>query len=300
MTTTSQTAYFLWVGSPLPNLARISVLSAAEAGFETVLFTDRGHPVAHPKLRTLDYREVELPWRPAQVRIKGETKPCYAAFSDLFRFASLAQNDGWWFDCDTIILRDAASFSNLMRPNKLTVGRENNHVINGAVLGSLGKIQAQHLFERAYTAFPIIDIWGAVGPALITQATSEGMIDPHILEQKYFYPVHHQDIARIYMPQDCSDLKDQEAEWYCLSLWNEVLSRSGLKHLSPPTDSYLGTLLARRPELGEMNGDPAQMANYLANNLQRLDDLHSGRIALRTFLRKASARLISRKGVRNG
>ena len=32
----SNTAYFLWVGCTLPDLARVSILSAAEAGFHSV------------------------------------------------------------------------------------------------------------------------------------------------------------------------------------------------------------------------------------------------------------------------
>lgn len=284
-------AYFLWVGGPIPDMARVSVLSAAEAGFETVLFTDRDQAIKHPALRIADWREIDIPWAPEEVRLKGFDRPCYAAFSDLFRFALLAKNDGWWFDCDTIIMRDMQAFAELLRPDNLTVARENNQFINGAVLGSVGHKHAQYLYDRALDEFPTLKAWGLVGPRLISQAIFKGKVDAHVLNREYFYPVHHADISQIYLPQECERLKNQERDWYCLSLWNEVLSQSGLTHLTPPPNSYLGDLLARRPELGRIDGDPARVAAYLAENLHRLDELDSGRVAVQTIARKVVARI---------
>ena len=284
-------AYFLWIGGPIPDMARVSILSAAEAGFETVLFSDRDQQISHPALRKTDWREVAVPWAPEKVRLKDEDRPCYAAFSDLFRFALLAQNDGGWFDCDTIVLRDAAAFADLLRPGKLTVGRENVQVINGAVLGSEGRTQAQYLYEKALTAFPVLDTWGIVGPQLITRSIAEGAVDAHVCDQTHFYPVHHADIAQIYLPDECAGLQEKEQEWYCLSVWNEVLTRSGLAHLPPPPGSYLNALLARRPELGGITGDPTSLATYLAHNLRQLEEMDSGRVAMKTLARKAAAQI---------
>jgi hypothetical protein len=286
-----KTAFFLWVGGPLPDVARVSVLSAAEAGFETMLFTDEHQHISHPNLRKVDWREIDMPFSPGEVRLKGDSRPCYAAFSDLFRFALLAQTDGWWFDCDTVVLREADEFSTLLKSGQLTVGRETDQIINGAVLGSVGMTQAKVLFDRAIRAFPVLDAWGVVGPSLITRAISEGAVEAQVLEQSFFYPVHHADIADIYLPGKLGSLRNQEKHWFCLSVWGEVLSRSGLAHLSPPPGSYFSHLLASRPELGQINTDTERMAGYLAENLRRLDDMESGRVALRTLIRKLGARI---------
>lgn len=292
-----QSAFFLWLGSDLPDLARISVLSAAEAGFQTVLFIDRPQTITHPHLRLADWREIELPWTPDDVRLKGEVRPCYAAFSDLFRFALLSRHDGWWFDCDTIILRPASDFSRLLQHGTVTVGKEDARVINGAVLGSNGGTVARDLYDEAARAFPVLDGWGVVGPALITRMIAEGHIAAHVLDQDAFYPIHHNDIAQIYLPDHCEALLAQEPKWYCLSLWGEVLSRSGLKYLAPPPGSYLADLLKRHAALGPVRGNDAEMAAYLAQNLHRLDDMNSGRHALSTLSRKVQARLFP-KGMR--
>lgn len=290
MTLSAQTAFFLWVGNPLPDMARISVLSAAEAGFDTVLFTDRSQDVSHPKLRQADWREIELPWGPESVRLKGEGRPCYAAFSDLFRYAVLAQQDGWWFDCDTLLLRPVADFAALLSPGHITVGREDASTINGAVIGSRSRSAMQMLYDSASLEFPVLGRWGIVGPALISRLISEGRIKATVVDQPYFYPVHHNDIAQIYLP-DCREaLEARLPDWFCLSLWGEVLSRSGLRYLAPPSDSLLGRLLAERPELGGIAGDAAGMAGYLADNLRRLESLDSGSVAMRTLLRKAGQR----------
>ena len=293
----SNTAYFLWVGGTLPDIARVSVLSAAEAGFDTVLFTDQMQDITHPALRVADYREISLPWGPEDVRLKEEDRPCYAAFSDLFRFALLARHDGWWFDCDTIILRPAEAFAALLKPSQITVGREDAETINGAVLGSLGHSHARHLYDTAAKAFPVLERWGVVGPALITRCIAEGSVSAHVLSQEYFYPIQHADIASIYRPEDSARLQAEEPSWYCLSVWGEVLSRSGLKHLAPPDGSYLADLLARHPKLGGIGGDGAKLAAYLAENLQRLDEMDSGSVALRTLMRKAGSWLRQSRGV---
>ncbi len=296
MSEQTMTAFFLWVGSDLPDIARISVLSAAEAGFDTVLFTDRPQKLDHSKLRIADWREIDLPWEPEDVRLKGEDKPCYAAFSDLFRFTLLSQNDGWWFDCDTVIMRPAVDFAKLMQVGKIVVGKEDDQIINGAVLGSSDVSQMKILESVALVNFPVLDRWGIVGPALITDMIARGHIEANVVEKELFYPVHHNTIANVYLPEHRENLLQQEKNWYCLSLWGEVLSRSGLKYLSPPNRSYLADLLERHPAFGPISGDAAAMAAYLSDNLSRLEEMDSGRLALQTLRRKVTARLpIGRK-----
>lgn len=284
-------AFFLWVGSLLPDMARASILSAAEAGFETVLFTDRSQNIHHPKLTQTNWREVDLPWSPEEVRLRGEGKPCFAAFSDLFRYAVLAKHDGWWFDCDTILLRNQEAFDKLLLPGNVTVGLENDVVVNGAVLGSRSKDAMQLLFEQAMPAFPILDSWGVVGPSLISNLIAEDRFPALVLRKEHFYPIHHSDIAQVFLPEYRETFKAEQQHWYCLSLWGEVLSRSGLKHLAPPQDSYLGDLLSSNPALGEIRTDPVELANYLERNLHKLETLESGRVALRTLLRKAKSKI---------
>src|SRR5690606_15453350 len=111
--------YFLWVGSKLPDLARICVLSAAEKGFETVLFSDRVQSVSHPRLRVEDWREIELPYSPEEVRLQGRGEPFFAGFADLFRYKLLSRRQGWWFDCDTIILKSSVEFQSLLAEHDL-------------------------------------------------------------------------------------------------------------------------------------------------------------------------------------
>lgn len=291
----SPNAFFLWIGSNLPDISRISILSAAEAGFKVILYVDRPQAIDHPNLCLVDWREIQLPWSPEEVRIKGQNQRCYAAFSDLFRFALLSRYDGWWFDCDTIILRAASDFSALLEENTITIGEESKDVLNGAVLASMGRRQSRYLYEAALHQFPILSRWGVVGPALITRMVKECNVSAKIVQQEYFYPIHHSDIAQVYLPEYCDALCAQEDRWYCLSLWGEVLSRSGLKYLVPPPGSYLANLLARHPSLGQIKGDNTEMARFLADNLHRLDDINSGKRALGTLIRKAALRLIPKR-----
>jgi hypothetical protein len=288
MTTTN--AFFLWVGSKLPDIARISVLSAAEAGFDTVLFADRPQDIAHPKLRIADWREIELPWSPDEVRLKGRSTPYFAGFADLFRYRLLSLHKGWWIDCDTIILKSAYDFAKLLNEKGLVLGYEDDHIVNNAIIGTSMPEVMQPVYEAALLHYPMFDKWGVTGPKLLTQMVSSKEVVAQLQPPASFYPVHHNEIAHIYLPEDSAELQRQEPEWYCLSLWGEVLSRSGLKHLAPPPGSYLADLLSRHPELGPVSGDGGAMASYLAANLDRLADMDSGTVALQTLRRKIAAR----------
>jgi len=295
MTDDVNCAFFLWVGSALPDIARVSVLSAAEAGFQTVLFTDRPQVVTHANLRVFDWREIELPWSPEQVRLRGKSLPYFAGFADLFRYGLLSSYDGWWFDCDTIILRPSSDFSKLLPDSGILVGQESADVLNNAVIGSNSKFEMTKLLEAALPYYPTFTQWGQTGPKLITQMISDGCIKASVVGRNHFYPLHHSEIANIYLPECQAQLRGEEPKWFCLSLWGEVLSRSGLAHLGPPPGSYLADFLLRHPALGQMRGDELAMARYLADNVFTLNDMQSGRRALRTLFRRAGARLIPKR-----
>lgn len=284
---TRQSAYFLWVGSDLPDIARVSIRSAVDAGFDTVLFTDRDLAIPCHGVKCLDWREIELPWKPEQVRLRGSSKPYFAGFANLFRYALLSQSDGWWFDCDTIILRGVADFAALLKAGRVVLGYEDAKVVNNAVIGSNNAQEMKKLYEAALPHYPLFERWGVTGPRLVTElATQTGGLHADLLSPEHFYPVHHGDIAQVYLPQCRAALEETSGNWFCLSLWNEVLSRSGLKYMSPPGGSFIETLLSARPELGAIAGDPAGMADFLAENLQQLDRMDSGRVALATLMRK--------------
>lgn len=298
--TSSLPAFFLWLGSPLPQIARLSILSASEAGFDTVLFTDRPQTIPHPRIRIADYREISLPWSPHDVRLRGKDGPCFAAYSDLFRYAVLARNDGWWFDCDTVVMKDAEAFAALLQMDQIVFGFEDDATINGAVIGSTSKSGMTRLYDEAASFFPVLSRWGVVGPDLITRLITTSRLEAKVVPQAQFYPVHHNDIQQVFLPEHREALKAREGDWYCLSLWNEVLSRTGLKHLSPPRDSYLGDLLTRRPELGSITTDPTGMALFLADSIARMEALDSGKQALHTLWRKGRRRVLGERAAPNG
>lgn len=278
-------AFFLWVGGSLPDMARASVISAAEAGFETILFSDRQQTIHHPNVQIESWRSIDVPWAPEEVRLKNENKPCYAAFSDLFRFAVLSQYDGWWFDCDTIITRSAQDFSLLFDEKGLVFGKEQENLVNGAVMGSRGKVGASLLLLESRSSFPILDRWGVVGPFLITRLLKDDIIDAKIVPQQFFYPIQAENIFSIFLPEECENLLSQEPKWYCITLWGETLSRYGLRYLSPPKGSYLEDLYRRHPILGEIKGDPEGMVRFLRKNQLHIKELHSRRHVQKLILR---------------
>ncbi len=291
MQTETFPAFFLWLGGPLPPLARLSVLSAARAGFRTTLFSDRAHDLSGADIEQADYRDVYDAHAPDAIRIRGREGPAYAAFSDVFRFALLTQRSGWWFDCDTLILRPREDFDALLGREVFVLGREADTTVNGAVIGSRHAAAPAALLAAANTHLPVLETWGVIGPALISASLAAGEIACDVLPQTAFYPVHHDEIGAIFQPSRRVEMEERTRGSYCLSLWNEVLGKTGLRYLAPPPDSHLAQVLTRL--FGEVNlvTDRAALADYLVANTSRIDSLDSGRVAMRTILRKASARI---------
>jgi len=291
MTAKGLPAFFLWVGGALPPLARLCVLSAARAGFHTILFSDRHHDLPGSGIEQADFREIYSEYGPEDITIRGRPGPAYAAFSDVFRFALLAGQSGWWFDCDTLVLRPRQDFDELLAAQPFVIGRETPTMLNGAVIGSTDVAVPSLLLASTRALLPELSKWGVIGPALISQKVACGEISADALPIRAFYPVHHEDIGAIYQPERRAEMEAATQGSYCLSLWNEVLGQTGLRHVAPPAGSFLAELLASRFGATELVTDDAALVDFLVSNKLRLDTLDSGAIALRTILRKTRARL---------
>ena len=159
----------------------------------------------------------------------------------------------------------------------MVFGRESENLVNGAIMGSRGRVQAMRLLDACQSAFPVLDRWGVVGPFLITRLLNENSIQANIVPQNYFYPIRAEEIFKLYLPEEKEEIFSQEQDWYCITLWGETLSRYGLKYMSPPNGSYLEDLFRRRPMLGQIKGDPIGMARYLQQNQRLIKEFHSRR-----------------------
>lgn len=286
-------AFFFWAGSPLPTLARLSILTAAQSGFDVTLYVDREQDELDPRIQQRDYREVYDRYKPEEIRLSGRSEPFYAGFSDVFRCAVLAQNDGWWFDCDTLILKPASEFRALSANCSIVVGREDDSSVANGVIGSNNRHMMEVLLEQTEKQLPNQTTFGDTGPRLLTKVIRTSDFNCKIVDPEYFYPIHYKEAEHLYLPSKYASVKEAIKSSYCISLWGEVLRRTGYQYLSPPAGSFLAEFIAKHDTSVKFPNQSEKMAEFLALNKARLEvlDSSSGTLALKTLAAAALKRL---------
>lgn len=252
----------------MPPIPSMSIASAVDAGFKTTVFVDRKQSLLREKVEYVDWREVGLPWSPDEVTIEGREVPYFAGFANLFRYKLLSQFPGWWFDCDTFILRSADDFVSLLPERGLLVGMQTEHSVNNAVLGGKEGSQARVLYEHAEPHFPNFSGWGETGPRLLTKLVQDDQIDVKRVAPQYFYPVPPKEYFKLYMPEHRDAFLQHQKDWFCVTLWGEMLRRSGLAYLGFPEGSYLHELSKQNPSWGTHATDLDKLSRHLLDVAQ--------------------------------
>jgi hypothetical protein len=121
----------LWIGSHLTLMEQLTLRSFVAQGHRFVLWTyDDLETALPPGVERRDAREVLPSERVFRYR-GGHFPGSCAGFSDMFRYALLAERGGWWVDMDVTCLR-AFDFTalNVFRPTG-----------DGGVIGNILKIE---------------------------------------------------------------------------------------------------------------------------------------------------------------
>ena len=213
--------------------------------FDVVLFSDRKNEFVSNKVRQADFREISLPFTPSDINIVNSSKPSYAHFADLFRYKLLSQEDGWWFDTDTLVLADCEQFSELLPPNGLSLAYEDESVVGNSVIGSSSNSSMENIYRAALEYFPRISRWGVSGPQLITKLCRDGTLDSvRLLSSSAFFPVHYEDADHFFRESEFESVSMSCKVSLCVSLWNKVLHQKGLLDFHPSEKTYIGRYLA--------------------------------------------------------
>lgn len=273
-------AYFLWIGSPLPWIAKLCINTAADQGFDIILFTDNLNTKIDCPITLCDYREI-LSFDDCTIRKAGLNIHSYTRFSDMFRYKLLSLHDGWWFDCDMIIMRSADSFSKLLEEKTIVLGYESNEILNGAVIGSRCRRVFEGILDRCLTRnIAHSTAWGSMGPLLLTKYFQHQKFQALLLQPESFYPFHHSIYSHCYLSSQINKLDLMSKQSYAVSLHYSLLKKSGLIHILPQADSFLGRYVSSyTPDLSE---DTASLISYLEHSLDN------------AFILSSKKRLISR------
>ncbi len=242
-------ALFFWAGGEIPNLFRYCINSFAKNGFETIIYSPE--PENNKKCFPDDIQlrqsneilPIEILYRFKQRQSRN--KPCYSAFSNLFRAKLIQAHPGsFYFDTDVFCIANVNSFEKLLSDSedKLIVGKQDTKSVNGAVLSAGSKSVADHfvddLFEYVESKNYIHD-FGDFGPAFLNNYLNRFpqklmQIDKHI-----FYPIHYSETNYLYDPDFLEIARQKIDKALCVHLWNECLTMASVPTNCPSPESSL-------------------------------------------------------------
>ena len=242
-------ALFFWAGGEIPNLFRYCINSFAKNGFESIVYSPEpdinkqffGNDIEVRQSNEILPIEILYKFKQRQSR----NKPCYSAFSNLFRAKLIQAHPGsWYFDTDIFCIANVNSFKNLIADSKdkLIVGRQDTKSLNGAVLGASSKSTADHfvysLFEYVESKNYIHD-FGDFGPAFLNNYLKRYPQKITQIDQKIFYPVHYSQTNYFYDPDFLDKARPKIDKALCVHLWNECLTMASVPTNCPPPKSSL-------------------------------------------------------------
>lgn len=224
----------LWIGPRLSLVERTCLASFVHFGHDLQLHCYDEVQGVPAGVRVVDASRT-VPRAFVRPNRGGRGKGSFAAFSDIFRYACLAEHGGVYVDCDVVCLRREFPTGDFV------VGRQDDGSLCGAVLGlARGSAEAKHLLFEALSIGVDRVRWSQIGPQLVTRIVDLYQRQSEVLGPTAFYAVQFQDYVDFVLPGACGRVVQRIADSPACHLWNEKFRRAGWnKDVLPPPGSWL-------------------------------------------------------------
>jgi hypothetical protein len=248
MKSKTEIANFFWHGNPLSLYEQLCISSFIKHGFEVNIwsFMELDIPKGANLKNAEDIISKDHLFKYTQAGKPGNI----SAFSDVFRFNLMFQKPGeWWFDTDSICLKDASEYAKLKENRRIVVGWEDlKHFSCG--IGAMTMPDPNMAFALVYKQKEICELytnipWGEIGPRMVTNFCKEHNMLDQFLPVEVFYPIGFYEWDQIYDVKLTEDLLNKTKDAYMTHLWNEVLKDKVNKNELPPKDSFLYLLFEK-------------------------------------------------------
>lgn len=236
-----------WSGAPLTALDRACVRSFIEAGYDVTLYSYEPIGNLPDGLKTADASVIIDQSLIGRVLYNG--KPDLAHFSDLFRYEMIRQTGKTWVDMDLVHLGSAPfpAYENILV-------REAHGPLNGAILSIHDPELLTIVQQEVETKLDRDLKWGETGPSLLRECVKKSPQDIDVYESRYFYPLHHDEIWRVVLPEQYDHCVELCTGAVTIHLFNNILCRMGYwKDVGPPEGSFLHSAFAKAGVLDEFS-----------------------------------------------
>jgi hypothetical protein len=189
----------LWIGDALPAAHAACIASYLRVGHPFELFT-YGQVEGVPRgVRVRDANEIvsrERVFRYGEAA--GEGRGGLSGFSNLFRYALLVREGGYWVDCDMFCLRPFPTDPMVISTERMRNGRR---TVTSCVLKCpAGDPLAHYCLARAVASDPKMLVHGETGPALVAEVVKKRSLEHALAAPEVFCSVDWFAAERLYQP----------------------------------------------------------------------------------------------------
>lgn len=170
------------------------------------------------------------------------------SFSDLFRYYLINKYGGWWFDADTICLKDVSEFKKLRQQRQIVIGylEKGLPAVNNAVMHlstELSNELVQHFESFMSTETKETKVWGLYGPNYVTNFVTQKGLITNILSHTAFYAIRWDEFDLFTDPNKFKHGRDRIKNSYIAHVWNTEFELRGLDKNNPRAGSLLHLLI---------------------------------------------------------
>jgi Family of unknown function (DUF6065) len=249
-------------------------------------FADRGHHVVlfsyDPSLalpawiERRDAAEILSPERVLSRSVNGSEASL--AHVNLFRYALLQRDGGWWFDADTVLLKADLPQDQMF----FAASGERDFVSPGLVKFPRGHPLLAAAVEQSNGSE--VGLWAHSGAALFTQLLNRHGLMQYCRPREEISPIPWFELEALFDPKRVEEVRSRCAASCALDLHHEFWRGAGIPHrLAAPEGSFLDLLI--RQQSGDLKFAPRMDYADVASWIKHLRD----NIALDTRLRLAEA-----------
>lgn len=209
-----------------------------------------------------------------------EFEDSFSAFSNIFRYKLLLEQGGWWVDTDVYC------HSSSIPDCDYAWAWQDEDSINGAILKfPAGDPTLAGLLKAAEAIGNRIEVWGEMGPQLLTEHLADGTFSGHYGTTRDFYAIHWLETHMFWQPGALDELQERTRNAPFIHLWGSCFKAFGIDPRErPPSGSFLHHIYGEAGVLDQLpDAEPAAQASVQAS---------IGRHLARPWVKKRALRVL--------
>lgn len=233
-----ETAKTFWHGEPLNAYQLLCLRSFADRGHHVVIFSYDPSLALPTWIERRDAAEILSRER---VLSRSATGPeSFVANVNLFRYALLHRDGGWWVDPDTVLLKADLPQDQLF----FAASGERDFVSLGLVKFPRGHPLLAAAVEEASAS--AVGLWAHSGAALFTQLLNRHGLLQHCRPREEACPIPWFELEALFDPSRVEEVRSRCAGAYALDLHHEFWRGAGIPHrLAAPEGSFMDVLVRK-------------------------------------------------------